>query len=359
MAKLNKSICLVYPSPPPFGGMATQGNLLQKKLVDEGLKVIHVATNRNPPILGKILDEIPVIRTAARLIPFYFSFFIALIHCRTIHILGCSHLYYYLHILPVICLGQVFGRRVMVNYRGGEAATFFKGIAGKTIGFLKKADIVTVPSGYLQNIFRKLGVKTTIVPNLVETDRFLYSAPTFKDHIRFICTRNFEDYYDVATTIKSFARVKKNLVSATLTLVGDGTLKYSLENLIKELEIEDSVVFKGKLEQEDMAVCLRGHDIFINSSVVDNYPISILEAFASGLPVISTSAGGIPYLVESGLTGLLVKPGDDKGLAKEMIRLARDEPLAKRLAKNAKLVADTHSWEKIWPRLKAEYHLQD
>ena len=355
MSHLKKAICLIYPSPPPFGGMATQGDLLKKHLSLQGETIIQLATNQMPQFFQKTIGKIPGFRTCVRIIFFYLMLMSALKRSRTIHILACSHLYYYLHVLPVVFLGKLTRPRVMVNYRGGEAQVFFKGMAGRTLVMLRWADVITVPSGYLKEIFDRLQVTTKIVPNLIETRHFSFSPPQIKDEVRFVCTRNFEDYYDVATTVIAFANVKKDLENASLTLVGDGTQRENLQDLVNRLCLSHCIEFKGKVSQEQMPQCLASHDIFVNSSVVDNYPISILEAFACGLPVVSTAAGGIPYLIEDGKTGLLVPPGNAGELARKMILVATTPKLANQLALQGKVAAQSHTWEKIWPKLKAAY----
>jgi glycosyltransferase involved in cell wall biosynthesis len=84
-----------------------------------------------------------------------------------------------------------------------------------------------------------------------------------------------------------------------------------------------------------MGELLDSGDVYLNSPRIDNMPTSIIEAWAAGLPVISTSAGGIPYLVRDGETGLLVDPGDDRAMATAALRLLRDPALAAGLARRS------------------------
>jgi len=124
---------------------------------------------------------------------------------------------------------------------------------------------------------------------------------------------------------------------------------------LRELELQDSITLLGNVDPQEMPAHLASADIFVNPSVVDNYPNSILEAFASGLPVVTTSAGGIPYLVRNDKNGLMVSPGDCRGMAEAMIQLGRDFQLCLRLAKGGKETAKKHSWLRIWPQLQKTY----
>jgi glycosyltransferase involved in cell wall biosynthesis len=88
-------------------------------------------------------------------------------------------------------------------------------------------------------------------------------------------------------------------------------------------------------------------DIFINASSLDNMPVSILEAFASGTPVVTTAPEGMSYLIHDEHTGLLSQPGDARALADNVVRLLRDPELASRLAFNARAELHRYSWETV------------
>jgi glycosyltransferase involved in cell wall biosynthesis len=352
---MNKGIILIGPEPPPFGGMASQAKLLTDRLAGEGVQVFFIPTNKTPDLFSAKLWALPVFRTVGKFFMYLAGIVCSLRPYRTIHILACSHMYFYLNVIPAVLIGRIFKKRVVVNYRGGEADSFFKGVAGYFLSAFRLADSLIVPSGYLKSVFHELGIQARIIPNISEIERFQFSAPDYKDHIKFVCTRNFEAYYDIPTLIRAFRLVKDEIVDSSLTLIGDGSLKQEIMDLVYIFGLSGCVEFLGKIDPHDMPEYLSRHDIFVNSSIVDNYPISLLEAFSSGLPVISTSAGGIPYMVENGVTGILVASGDHKALAKNMTCLARDPNLGRRLAVDARRVAEEHSWEKIWPKLKAEY----
>ena len=337
---MNRKIILIAPEPPPFGGMANQARLLADCLEREGIRVHFVPTNRAPDIISRTLWLLPVFRTGGKFLIYLVELMGFLKHCGTIHIMACSHVYFYLNVVPAVLIGRLFSKLVVVNYRGGEAESFFKGVAGYFLSIFRLVDSLIVPSGYLQAVFRELGYRSRIIPNIAEVKRFNFSSPNYKDPVRFVCTRNFEAYYDILTLIRAFGRVKKMLPDSKLTLIGDGSMKQEILNAVEAVGLNGCVDFLGKVAPHDMPEHLRRYDIYVNSSVVDNYPISLLEAFSCGLPVVSTAAGGIPYLVDHEVTGILVPPGDDEALAKEMIRLAEDPDLGRRLAMAAKKVAD-------------------
>lgn len=348
-------ILLIGPAPPPFGGMANQARLLAQCLAKEKVQVVFVPTNRLPPVISPKIWHLPVLRSIGKFSMYAVGAIRNLKNSTTIHILACSHTYFYVNVIPAIFIGKLFKKKVVINYRGGEAETFFKGTARFFLWVFRLSDSLVVPSRYLHTAFQNMGLNATIIPNISEIERFSFRLPEYSGKIRFVCTRNFEAYYDVITLVRAFKSVKGLLPESTLTLIGEGSLKNTIVEYVQKNNLSDSVTFAGRVDPAKMPDQLLQHDIYVNTSIVDNYPISLLEAFSSGLPVISTAAGGIPYMVEHGITGLLVEPGNHETLAQEMIRLANDLNLGRALAANARKIADNHAWERIWPELKRMY----
>ena len=135
--------------------------------------------------------------------------------------MACSHLYFYLNVLPSILIARTARKYVMVNYRGGEAGSFFEGHARFFLPLFNKADQVTVPSGYLQEVFAEVGLETTVLPNIIRLEQFRYRLPRKTIRPSFICTRNFEPYYDIPTVVRAFTIVKTAIPSAELVLIPD------------------------------------------------------------------------------------------------------------------------------------------
>jgi glycosyltransferase involved in cell wall biosynthesis len=115
------------------------------------------------------------------------------------------------------------------------------------------------------------------------------------------------------------------------------------------------VRFAGNVDRAGMLALYAEADILLNSSRIDNQPISILEAFASGMPVVSTDAGGIPYTVTHGQEGLLSADDDAEALARHILALVEQPGLASRLAAAGWQRVQRHAWENVYPLLKALY----
>ncbi len=141
------------------------------------------------------------------------------------------------------------------------------------------------------------------------------------------------------------------------TIAADGSLRSDLEQYANDLGLRQTE-FIGRVPFEAMPDLYDAADIYLNANDIDNAPTSILESFASGLPVVTTEAGGIPYILEHERTGLMVKCGDHEALAASAIRLLEDPVLASRLAHNAResvrpftLPAVSDSWLSLYHEL--------
>jgi len=164
---------------------------------------------------------------------------------------------------------------------------------------------------------------------------------------RLICTRGFHPYYSVDVVVRAFAEVKRVYSDATLCLAGGGHEEKSIRNLVRELSLEEDVHFAGIASRQEIGRLYDQADVFVNASWLDNMPISILEAFACGTPVVTTGPEGIKYLVEHERTGLLSEPGDWRSLAANVIRLLGDRDLATRIATNAYEESRRYRWEAV------------
>ena len=116
-----------------------------------------------------------------------------------------------------------------------------------------------------------------------------------------------------------------------------------------------SVRFAGRLDRDDMADLYRAADVMLNPSLADNMPNSILEALACGVPVVSTNVGGVPFLVQDGVTALLVPPGDARSMADATLRLLDDEALWNRLSAAGVQEVQRYTWLRVAPILGGVY----
>jgi glycosyltransferase involved in cell wall biosynthesis len=356
VTKLDLRIALVGPLPPPAGGMANQTRQLAELLGAEGATVEIVQVNRpySPTWIGRIRG----LRAVFRLVPYMWRLASAARRADILHVMANSGWSWHLFAAPAVLIGRLFGVSVVVNYRGGEAETFLAVSAHRVLPTLRRTQALVVPSGYLENVFARHGMASRVIANIIDLARFrpdIADKRAFGPHI--VITRNLEPIYDIACAIRAFARLRETVPTATMSVAGSGPERQALETLSVELGVGDAITFTGRLDRDAIAELYRRSDIALNPTRVDNMPNSVLEAMASGLPVVSTDVGGVPFILEHERTGLLVPAGDDCAMAAALQRLSADIDLRRRLAAAGLEEASRYAWPRVreqWLALYAE-----
>lgn len=353
MTKHPMHIGLVGPLPPPFGGMANQTRQLAEFLRGEGLTVSLAQTNSG--YRPQWVSGLPVIRAIFRLVPYLLALWNLCGRCNLLHIMANSGWSWHLFAAPAIWIAKLRNTPVVVNYRGGEAASFLAN-SPHSIGLsMRQASALIVPSGFLKTVFASYNMTAEIVHNIVDIERFNNPAPYRASRRHLLVARNLEPIYDNETAIRAFLTVHRKHPDATLTIAGSGPLAGSLCALAESLGLADAVIFTGRLDRDAMAQAYRNADIAINPSLVDNMPNSVLEALASGVPVVSTDVGGVPYIVNDGQTALLVSPNSPDAMAEAILKLMDDSALSEQLIKNGLAEVQKYTWQRVWPILFGIY----
>lgn len=352
------SIALVGPLPPPAGGMANQTRQLAELLQGEGARVELVQTNApyRPAWVGRLRG----LRALARLLPYLHALWRGAGRNDLMHLMANSGWSWHLFAAPAIWIARLRGIPVVVNYRGGEAGDFLRRSARLVHASMRRTAALVVPSGFLQEVFARHGMPARVVPNIVDLQRFRPAerpdGQALPDAFPIILVaRNLEAIYDNATALRAFARVLKRQPGARLVIAGTGPEEAALRALAAELGVGEHVEFAGRLDRDAMAARLRGSSVALNPSRVDNMPNSVLEALASGVPVVSTSVGGVPHIVADGQTALLVPAGDAPAMAAALLRVLGDGALAERLRRAGLREVQRYTWAQAAPLLGRVY----
>jgi len=331
--------------------MAVQARGLAGALRARGIPVDVVPTNAR---LGP-LSRVRGLRGLVNLGIFLGRLVLAIPRADVIHVLAASGLSFFLFTGPVVFLGRLAGRRVVINYRGGLAASFLERRGRFALPVLRRGHRLVVPSAYLGAVFSACGLRPEVIPNYVELARYRFRSPKPEGQ-RVLVARSLEPMYDVGRAIDAFLRVRRRFPAAELLIAGTGSEHGALESRLRTEGIE-GVTLLGRVPNETMPALLERADLALNPSRVDNMPISILEAFASGVPVVSTRAGGVVHLIEHGRNGLLADVGDDRGLAACVLRIFRRPELGVELARAARTVVEPLDLEAVvtfWETLYQE-----
>jgi glycosyltransferase involved in cell wall biosynthesis len=338
-------VAFVAPSLRILGGQAVQADrLLSAWRGDPAIDAWLVPVNPEPPVLLRPAHRLKYVRTIVNELTYLPLLVREIARADVVHVFSASYSSFLLAPLPAMLIARALGKPVVLNYRSGEAPDHLQrsAIARKTI---KQVDRNIVPSRFLVDVFRTFGIDATVVPNIVDLQQFRFRERN-PLRPRLVSTRNFDALYNVAATIRAFKIVQDRWPDASLTLVGGGVQQPDLVALVAELGLRH-VKFVGRVTPDAIAQHYADNDIYIQSPNIDNMPTSVLEAFASGLPVVSTEAGGVPAILTHGVHGLLAPLADYETLGHHVLRLLEDPDHARQLARAAFATCEACTWPRV------------
>ena len=256
--------------------------------------------------------------------------------------------FYYAYSVGKLC--QQLDLPYIPILHGGNLRERLEKSPGQSKSLFGNAKLNVAPSHFLFDIFESAGFKNLrIIPNSITLGSFPFKERE-EFHPSYLWVRRFQERYNPMMCVRVFEELKKKFPSAKLCMIGpekDGSLEkcnsYSKE---KNLGIE----FPGKLKKSEWAELSKQYDFFLNTTHVDNTPISVIEAMALGLPVISTNVGGMRYLIQNGKEGILVQENDVSGMVRAAVNLLEDEQKAKQIAVAARKKVEGFDWEVVKPQ---------
>ena len=349
-------VCILAPSLDIFGGQARQAVRLMDGLRKEStLQIAFIPHNPRLPGPLKFLQQIKYVRTVVTSLYYWGLLLTRLWKFDVVHVFSASYYSYTLSVMPAILIGKLYGKKVLVNYRSGEADDHLRNWKLTAVPVLRLADMIIVPSGYLVDVFAQFGLRARPIFNVVELDAFAF-RDRFPIRPVFLTSRLHEPLYNVPCVLRAFAIIQQKFPDASLTVAGDGWMRPQLEELARELGLKQTT-FVGRVAFEKMPALYDSADIYLTATDLDNMPGSVIECLSSGLPVVTTDAGGVPYIVTHEETALIVPRGDHQAMAASAIRLLEDNDLALRLSRNGLESCRRFTWPAVrdeWLRVYSE-----
>lgn len=342
-------IAILGPFPPRPGGVSVQCAILAACLESEGARVTRVNTDlsrlRQRGRAGRLLLPFAQTLSVARQLRASRS------QWQALHVHAAS----WWGFMPAVMglLARRWGKRLALTYHGGDAVAFLSRFGWLARPALRRYDALLALTPTQARLFSQQGLQATVLPNIVPIHRFAFRPRgPLAPHLLWL--RQLEPHYRPADALAVFAGVKAVHPAATLTLAGGGSQMAELGRQVETGQLS-GVRFCGHLAATDIAPTYDAADIFLNTSAIDNLPLTLIEASASGLPVVSTSAGAIPDLIRHEENGLLAAVGDVEALAGHILRLLAEPDLARRLSLAGRSNAERFAWEQVGPGLAAVY----
>ena len=247
---------------------------------------------------------------------------------------------------------KIINKPFILNLRGGNLPSFSTNYSRRVRRTLKLANVVTSPSAYLKEFLQELCDNIKIIPNPIE-------IPSYKFRLRklvepkLVWVRAFHQIYNPSLAPKVLDKLAKKWPNIQLSMVGpdkgDGSLQ-NFRNLSETLNMINHITLIGGVPRYQVPTILNQGDIFINTTNFDNTPVSVIEAMACGLCIVSTNVGGIPYLLADEVNALLVPPDDPQAMAEAIERIILNPDLAARLSLNARKKAESFDWSIVLPQ---------
>jgi L-malate glycosyltransferase len=345
-------VAFVAPSLRILGGQAVQADrLLKAWRADPDVDAWLVPVNPLPPRPLRFAVDVKYLRTLVTELTYLSQLTRDLARADVVHVFSASYTSFLLAPLPAMIAARLLRKPVVLNYRSGEAPDHLQRSALARAA-ISRVEMNVVPSQFLVDVFREFGIDASIIPNIVDFERFRFRERS-PLRPRLLSTRNFEALYNVAATVRAFALVQSCWPDAALTLVGGGPQEAQLRALVADLRLRH-VTFTGRVKPDEIAEHYAANDIYIQSPDIDNMPTSVIEAFASGLPVVSTEAGGVPAILTHGQHGLLAPLTDYEMLAAHVLQLLDRPDYARQLARAAYDSCRGCTWSRVreqWLRI--------
>jgi len=348
-------VLVVAPSLDILGGQSRQAVRLMSGLRKE--PSLHIGFLPHNPRLPKTLGSLQRVKYVRTLVTTLYYWTLLLRHIRSydiIHIFSAAYYSYLFSAAPAILVSRLFGKKCILNYRSGEADDHLRNWRLTGIPIMRLADAIVTPSGYLVDVFASFGLRARAIYNVVELDRFRYRE---RNPLRpiFLVSRLLEPLYNVACVLRAFRVIQDAIPDASLTVAADGWLRPDLEELARDLELKNTR-FIGFVPFDQMPDLYDAADIYLTATDLDNMPSSLTECMASGVPIVTTDAGGIPYIVTHEETCLMIPRNDHEAMAASALRLLTDSELAVRITRQAREASRKFTWDAVRDEWLALYH---
>lgn len=251
----------------------------------------------------------------------------------------------------VCWLLSTLGKPYVLTLHGGNLPAFSARNRRRVRALLSRAARVTTPSRYLQEKMRPYRQDLCLIPNAISLARACY-RPRRHASPALIWLRAYHKTYNLPLALRAVHLLKDQFPDLTLTVIGpdkrDGTLR-AAQAEVAQCGLGPHVRLLGAVPNSQVPEYLDQADVFLNTTDVDNTPVSVLEAMACGLCVVSTNVGGLPYLLTHEVNGLLVDPDDAQSFAGAVRRVLTSDTLAGTLSLNARRMVEPFDWSAVVP----------
>lgn len=372
---------------PTVNGVSTAARTLAKGLAGRGHEVLVIAPSQTGKKYKEVDGNYTIARTASTVFPFYQNFRICLYPYRevkkiikdfnpdVVHMMGFLMIsqavmkYSQKYDIPTVSTNHAMPENLMDNLK--RLAPLSRPInyvmKEYIVRFHKKTDYFTMPTQSALDIFklstRKLKIPVEAVSNGINLSEYSptkppqevfekFKIPTDKPIVAYIGRVDAEKH--ISVLIDAFVRVLRKM-DAHMIIVGKGTETANLQQQARDLRVYDKITFTGCVDEEDKINLHKVGTVYCMASPVELQSIAMLEAMASGKPIVSVDAGPLKELCQDGRNGILCETDNDKGIADAILKIISDPTLAESMGKESIKIAATHDVQKTLERYEQIY----
>lgn len=253
--------------------------------------------------------------------------------------------FYFAYLSSQLC--RLLHLKYIPILHGGDLPKRLKNSPKLSKSIFKNAFINVAPSAYMQHEFKKFGYSNLVyIPNSIHLKNYHFKQRN-RDNINLLWVRSFSEIYNPLLAVKILKSLLNENINATLCMVGpdnDGSLQMT-KKYAEELGVE--VKFTGLLSKQEWIELSEDYNIFINTTNFDNMPVSVIEAMALGLPVISSNVGGLPFLIEDETNGILVNPDNSEAFVSAVKKVVSNTENTHEMTLNARKKVENFDWEVV------------
>ncbi|CAH8295179.1 glycosyltransferase involved in cell wall biosynthesis [Mariniflexile fucanivorans] len=313
------------------GKTETTIETLGKKLSSEGYSVVTSSNKKNKVL--RLFDMLMAILKYAKKVDYVL-----------IDTYSTSN-FYYAYLCSQLC--RFLKLKYIPILHGGNLPNRLKLSPKLCHSIFTNAYLNVAPSVYIQSEFKKYGYSNLIhIPNTINLQNYSFKERNFET-IKLLWVRSFSEIYNPFLAVEILKSLLDEGIQASLCMVGpdnDGSLQKT-KAYAKTLQVE--VIFTGKLSKPEWIALSKDFNIFINTTHFDNMPVSVIEAMALGLPVISTNVGGMPFLIDNDNDGILVKPNTATEFVSAIKTIRSNPKKMNQMTFNARKKAESYNWDVV------------
>ncbi len=255
--------------------------------------------------------------------------------------------FYFSYVVSMVC--RALHKKYIPILRGGSLPERLEQSPRLSDNLFNHSYVNVSPSEYLNYEFKKHGVENVItIPNNIKIDDYTFKRrTTFKSSLLWV--RSFDKTYNCEMAVEVLRLLLQHYPNTKLCMVGpdkDGSMQ-RVKDLATQYGIMEKLTITGKLSKGEWHKLSEDYDIFISTTDFDNTPVSVIEAMALGLPVVSTRVGGVPYLLEDGHDALLCEKGNATDMVEKIVHIISSPENSIQICSNARQKVEAFDWEVV------------